>query len=212
MLSALGGLVADIKNDFIRTLYCELTLAVMDDLQVNASELRRDAEGWLAREYGADLPYQLSFSADMRYRGQSFEIDVALQEAWLLAGDLAAVRAAFDAHHTRLFGHHDQHAAIQLINLRLVLSSPTPKPRLSTLAQATDPVAVVREVDAWIDGQWWQVGVVARSALLAGHQLDGPVIITQDDCTTCVPPQMQVDVDRFGNLIITPQTGAHHGN
>ena len=212
VLSALGGLVADIKNDFIRTLYCELTLAVMDDLQVNASELRREAEGWLAREYGADLPYQLSFSADMRYRGQSFEIDVALQEAWLLAGDLAAVRAAFDAHHTRLFGHHDQHAAVQLINLRLVLSSPTPKPRLSTLAQATDPVAVVREVDAWIDGQWWQVGVVARSALLAGHQLDGPVIITQDDCTTCVPPQMQVDVDRFGNLIITPQTGAHHGN
>lgn len=212
VLSALGGLVADVKNDFIRTVYCDLTAAVAEDLKDNSQDLRTEAEGWLAREYGADLPYQLSFSADMRYRGQSFEIDVALQESWLLAGDLAAVRAAFDAHHTRLFGHHDERAAVQLINLRLVLSSPTPKPRLITLAQASGRVTVLSEVDAWIDGQWWQVGVVSRGALLAGHQLSGPVIITQDDCTTCVPPQMQVDVDRFGNLIITPQTGAHHGN
>lgn len=211
VLSALGGLVADVKNDFIRTVYCDL-MAAAEDLKDSSQDLRTEAKGWLAREYGADLPYQLSFSADMRYRGQSFEIDVALQESWLLAGDLAAVRAAFDAHHTRLFGHHDELAAVQLINLRLVLSSPTPKPRLITLAQASGPVTVLSEVDAWIDGQWWQVGVVSRGSLLAGHQLSGPVIIAQDDCTTCVPPQMQVDVDRFGNLIITPQTGAHHGN
>lgn len=212
VLSALGGLVADIKNDFIRTLYCDLTAAVSDRLQQNTQQLRTEAEGWLAREYGADLPYELSFSADMRYRGQSFEIDVVLQESWLLEGDLAAIRSAFDAHHTRLFGHHDEDAAVQLINLRLVLSSPTPKPRLTTLAAAEGPVPVLRQVEAWIDGRWWQVDVVSRAALFAGHQLTGPVIVAQDDCTTCVPPQMQVDVDHFGNLIITPQTGAHHGN
>lgn len=212
VLSALGGLVADIKNDFIRTLYCDLTVAVSDRLQQNAQQLRTEAEAWLAREYGADLPYELSFSADMRYRGQSFEIDVVLQQSWLLEGDLAAIRHAFDAHHTRLFGHHDAEAAVQLINLRLVLSSPTPKPRLTTLAAAEGPVPVLRQVEAWIDGRWWQLDVVSRSALFAGHQLTGPVIIAQDDCTTCVPPQMQVDVDHYGNLIITPQTGAHHGN
>ncbi|HBT13993.1 MAG TPA: hydantoinase, partial [Erwinia persicina] len=74
------------------------------------------------------------------------------------------------------------------------------------------PVPVQQQVEAWIDGRWWQLDVVARSALRAGHQLTGPVIIAQDDCTTCVPPQMQVDVDHYGNLIITPLTGAHHGH
>lgn len=212
VLSALGGLVADIKNDFIRTLYCDLTAAVSDRLLQNTQQLRSEAEAWLAREYGADLPYQLSFSADMRYRGQSFEIDVVLEASWLLEGDLAAIRSAFDVHHSRLFGHHDAGAAVQLINLRLVLSSPTPKPRLTTLAAAEGPVPVLRAVEAWIDGRLWQVNVVSRAALFAGHQLTGPVIVAQDDCTTCVPPQMQVDVDHYGNLIITPQTGAPHGN
>ncbi len=212
VLSALGGLVADIKNDFINTLYCDLTPAVIADLNDASGQLRDEAEGWLQREYGGDLPYRLSFSADMRYRGQSFEIDVALEEEWLRAGNLAAIRQAFDAHHTRLFGHHDEHAAVQLINLRLVLTSPTPKPQMNLLAAAEGPVQVLRQVEAWIDGRWWQVDVVSRSALAAGHQLTGPVIVAQDDCTTCVPPQMQVDVDRFGNLIITPVSGEHHGN
>ncbi|MEJ4044496.1 hydantoinase/oxoprolinase family protein [Erwinia sp. SLM-02] len=212
VLSALGGLVADIKNDFINTLYCDLTPAAINDLHDASGVLRDEAEGWLQREYGGDLPYRLSFSADMRYRGQSFEIDVALEEEWLRAGDLAAIRQAFDAHHTRLFGHHDEHAAVQLINLRLVLSSPTPKPQMKLLAAADGPVLVLRQVEAWIDGRWWQVDVVSRSALAAGHRLTGPVIVAQDDCTTCVPPQMQVDVDRFGNLIITPVSGEHHGN
>ncbi|QUG75270.1 hydantoinase/oxoprolinase family protein [Erwinia sp. E602] len=212
VLAAFGGLVADIKNDFIRTLYCELTPAVSDALRLNAQQLRDEASGWLSREYGPNLPSQFSFSAEMRYRGQSFEIDVVLQESWLLTGDLAAIRSAFDAHHTRLFGHHDAHADVQLINLRLVLSSPTPKPRLPELAGASGPVPVQRQVDAWIDGRWWQVDLVSRSALGAGHRLTGPVIIAQDDCTTCVPPQMQVDVDRYGNLIITPQTGDADGH
>jgi len=101
---------------------------------------------------------------------------------------------------------------VQLINLRLVLSSPTPKPQMNLLAAAVGPAQVLRQVEAWIDGRWWQVDVVSRSALAAGHQLTGPVIVAQDDCTTCVPPQMQVDVDRFGNLIITPVSGEHHGN
>ncbi|MBK0033257.1 hydantoinase/oxoprolinase family protein [Erwinia sp. S43] len=212
VLSALGGLVADIKNDFINTLYCDLNPAASAALHDASGVLRDEAEGWLQREYGGDLPYRLSFSADMRYRGQSFEIDVALEEEWLRAGNLAAIRQAFDAHHTRLFGHHDEHAAVQLINLRLVLSSPTPKPQMNLLAAAEGPVQVLRQVEAWIDGRWWQVDVVSRSALAAGHQLTGPVIVAQDDCTTCVPPQMQVDVDRFGNLIITPVSGEHHGN
>lgn len=212
VLSALGGLVADIKNDFINTLYCDLTPSASAALHDASGVLRDEAEGWLQREYGGDLPYRLSFSADMRYRGQSFEIDVALEEEWLRAGNLAAIRQAFDAHHTRLFGHHDEHAAVQLINLRLVLNSPTPKPQMNLLAAAEGPVQVLRQVEAWIDGRWWQVDVVSRSALAAGHQLTGPVIVAQDDCTTCVPPQMQVDVDCFGNLIITPVSGEHHGN
>lgn len=212
VLSALGGLVADIKNDFIRTLYADIDAALALSLIDHGAALRAEGEGWLDREHGAQLPRTMQFSADMRYRGQSFEIEVPLRQQWLEQGDVQAMRAAFDARHTQLFGHCDASAPVQIITLRLVLSSPTPKPRLNRLPDADQPVVVVKQVQSWIDGQWWSVDVVKRDSLRAGHHFAGPVIVAQDDCTTCVPPAMQVRVDGFGNLLITPLPGAHHGD
>ncbi|MGJ0479578.1 hydantoinase/oxoprolinase family protein [Pantoea agglomerans] len=203
VLSALGGLVADIRNDFIRTLYGDLTPALADTLASEAEALQQRACGWLTQEHGSDMPYSLQFSADMRYRGQSFEIDVPLEASWLTQADFTALHDAFDRQHQQLFGHCDPEAPVQLINLRLVIASPTPKPVINQLAPATEPVPVLKQTRAWIDGDWHQVDIVLRSVLRAGHQLSGPVIIAQDDCTTCVPPGMGVTVDSFGNLLIT---------
>lgn len=204
VLSALGGLVADIRNDFIRTLYSNLDATLADALATEAEGLSQRARGWLCEQHGADMPFTLHYSADMRYRGQSFEIEVALQPEWLAQANVAALHEAFDRQHQLLFGHCDANAPVQIINLRLVIASPTPKPTLNILPDATEPVAVAKRVSAWIDGASHQVDVVVRASLRAGHHLNGPVIIAQDDCTTCVPPQMQVDVDTFGNLLITP--------
>ena len=203
VLSASGGLVADIRNDFIRTLYGDLTPALADTLASEAEALQQRACGWLTQEHGSGMPYSLQFSADMRYHGQSFEIDVPLEASWLTQADFTALHDAFDRQHQQLFGHSDPQAPVQLINLRLVIASPTPKPMINRLATATEPVPVLKQTDAWIDGAWHQVDVVLRTVLLAGHQLRGPVIIAQNDCTTCVPPGMGVTVDSFGNLLIT---------
>jgi len=35
-----------------------------------------------------------------------------------------------------------------------------------------------------------------------GHVLSGPAVITQEDCTTCVPSGFSITVDDYGNLII----------
>lgn len=212
VLSALGGLVADVKNDFIRTLYCDLDAAAGAPLADAAAALLAEGTAWLTDEYGPGLPRRLLFSADMRYRGQSFEIDVVLAKDWLSRRDLAAVRREFDNAHARLFGHCDASAPVQIINLRLVLSSPTPKPHLPSLAPAAGPVAIYRRAEAWLDGKMRTLDVVRRDTLGAGHRLDGPAIVIQDDCTTCVPPSMRVTVDGFGNLIITPQPGERHGD
>jgi len=53
-------------------------------------------------------------------------------------------------------------------------------------------------------GRSWLTAAYHRADLAAGHVLQGPAIIAQDDTTTVVPPHFAVLVDRFGNLIITP--------
>lgn len=202
VLSALGGLVADIRNDFIRTLYSDLDAMLADSLATTSHALSQQAQQWLEREHGA-LPFTLQFSTDMRYRGQSFEIEVPLETDWLNQANIAAIHAAFDSRHQQLFSHSDPAAGVQIINLRLVIVSPTAKPQFRKLAAATGSPHIVKQVDAWIDGQQHRVDLVLRKDLRAGHRLTGPVIVAQDDCTTCVPPEMDIEVDEFGNLLIT---------
>jgi N-methylhydantoinase A len=204
VLSALGGLVADLKNDFIRTLYRDLNTHSLTEMTEAAAQLKDVAEAWLRREHGVDLPYSLQFSADMRYRGQSFEIDVALNPDWLAQGDLDAISQAFNQQHLKLFGHCDARAAMQIINLRLVISSPTSRPDLIKLPHSNAAVIPQSIVSAWVDGAQRDVLVVRRETLLAGQRFTGPAIVSQDDCTTCIPTGMQVEVDTFGNLVITP--------
>ncbi len=204
VLSALGGLVADLKNDFIRTLYRDVSPALSGELKDAAQALGQDATDWLSREHGEGLEHRLSFSSDMRYRGQSFEIEVPLETDWVRQGDLAAIRAAFDAQHECIFGHADKTAPVQMINLRLVITSPTAKPHLSPIATGTGSPSPRGAVACHIDAGSRSVPLYRREDCLAGQSIAGPAIIAQDDSTTCVPPGMRVDVDGFGNLVITP--------
>jgi N-methylhydantoinase A len=139
----------------------------------------------------------------MRYQGQSYEIETELRTEWLVAGDADAIVAAFHQEHRRLFGHADASAAVQMINLRLVISGATPKPQLRQLERAVGPAIPRMTVEAWLDGLKWPVDVYHRADLLADHRFTGPAIIAQDDTTTVVPPGFVVFVDGFGNLVIT---------
>jgi N-methylhydantoinase A len=203
VLSALGGLIADLRNDFLRTLYRPLDAAAAPLIAEGFAALRAEALAWLAGERAATTA--LSYSADCRYRGQSFEVEVTLPEADALAGDVAALAAAFHAAHSAVYGHADAAAAVQVIALRVVGTGPTPKPVLPALAPATGAAEPITLREAWIDGGWRSTPIHDRAALRAGHCLAGPVVITQEDCTTCVPPGYGVTVDSHGILRIRPE-------
>lgn len=203
VVSALGGLIADLKNDFIRTVYCDATRMGVATLAAPFAELERDATHWLREKQGFAGPADLRVSADMRYLGQSYEIETVLQRDWILSTDADAIAAAFHDEHKKLFGHADQEAPIQIVNLRVVISGATPKPTLGLLAPSDTPPAPHMTVEAWFDGHNQAVNVYHRSEMRAGQVFPGPAIIAQDDTTTVVPPGFSVAVDRFGNLVIT---------
>jgi len=202
VLSALGGLIADLKNDFIRTVYCGLDAEALTAMQGVFAELDKRARAWLHEEQGYRGAAEVLLSADMRYRGQSFEIEVPLERAWVDKADLAAVAEAFHRQHEALFGHADRSAAIQTINLRLVIAGRTPKPALPKLKAGSGAPGPVGQATAWIDGGQQTVPLYRRADLLAGQRFAGPAVVMQDDCTTVVTPGATVTVDPYGNLLI----------
>ena len=206
VLSALGGLIADTKNDFVKTIYYDLDAAALDQLRDDARALETAARTWMAGEAGGSddgAPARITVSADMRYKGQSFEIDTPLELAWLQAGDIDALSDAFHREHARLYGHSDPKAKIQVVALRLVIAQVTPKPALRPIEGSEQAPIPDASVKVWMDGALRDASLFHRAKLLAGQQIDGPAVIAQDDCTTCVLPGFNGRVDTYGNLILT---------
>jgi len=202
VLSALGGLIADLKNDFVKTTYYDLTAGTVRSLQDEMHLLEAQARAWLTAEGGDADQAAIHVSADMRYRGQSFEIDTPLKPDWLRDADMAAISDAFHVEHKRLYGHSDDAAPLQVVALRLVITSKTPKPGLREMERATSMTIPSRNVQVWLDGALRSVPLYRRVDLLAGHAFDGPAIVAQDDCTTTVLSGYTVRVDAYGNLDI----------
>jgi len=202
VLSALGGLISDLKNDFIRTVYTGLDVTSAKGMKVEFDNLRVSAIEWLKVDQGYDGPFKITYSADMRYVGQSFEIETPFTEEMVAAGDQTVFAKVFNETHRKVYGHADANASVQVINLRLVISAATPKPELPKLLVAADDAIPERLIDVWLDGAARRIPVYARSKLLAEHQFAGPAVVTQDDCTTCIPSSCLVRVDAYGNLRI----------
>lgn len=200
VLSALGGLIADVKSEFIRTVFLDLDEQALDHVRAGFRDLTLQGLRWLRDEQGYEGEHAVIYSADMRYRGQSFEIETGLDQQAVEGGDAVSVAEAFHRTHERMFGHADRSAAMQIVNLRVVVAGKTPKPSLPKIPSGAGCPAAVRKIDVWIEGSWRTAKLYRRSGMLAGQSFDGPAIVTQDDTTTFIPSGATARVDEFGNL------------
>jgi N-methylhydantoinase A len=201
VVSALGGLVADVKNDFIRTLFITADASDAPRLKQEAEALLAKGTSWLHDEQGFRGRASPAWYADMRYRGQSFEIEVALDDAQVRAADMDGIAGAFHEAHQGIYDFCDRAAQAQIVNLRLVMSGTSIKPYLRPLPEADgsapEPDRMLR---VFFDDAWQEVPLYDRVELRAGHRFAGPCVVAQDDTTACIPPGFAARVDRMGNI------------
>jgi N-methylhydantoinase A len=203
-LCALGALCADVVSDAVRTVHVRVDEPVLAGatLRQHADTLRNELADWLAR-HGTDAgPATFRHAADMRYVGQSYEIEVPIDPASLAPGGAASILSAFHEAHERLYGHADRQAPAEIVNLRVQLRAARPRiPLVEVSADGAAPVArTTRRI--WLDGRPVQARVYDRGALGRGARLVGPAIVEQPDTTVLLPAGHGGEVDRFGNLLI----------
>jgi N-methylhydantoinase A len=202
-MCALGCLVADLRADFVATLWRDCADLSTADLRTAFGSLDAEAMQWL-HDQSVDVEHTyLVRSADMCYVGQSFDVNVPLP------GDLDAISLAdgierFHQRHTSIYGHADPGAAARLMTVRVQVVGVTSKPVLGHIASdggvtRATPDVVTRPVRE--NGRTWQTRVYARASLVAGDVFRGPAIVEQYDTTTYVPDGFEVHVDPWLNLI-----------
>ena len=137
---------------------------------------RPTGTAWLRddQEFTGEAAY--AWFADMRYRGQSFEIEVPLASSLVEAGDMAAIAEAFHRAHEGIYDFCDRDSAVQIMNLRLVVSGSSPKPYLRPLARATSEAPVAEQtLKVFFDGDWHDVPFYRRAALRSASPLLRPL-------------------------------------
>lgn len=208
ILSAAGAVLADLKNDFIRTVLLDLDGRAGPALRAGFAELKAAAFEWLRQEGKFAGEARVELALDMRYAGQAYEIEVPIAEGWVEAEDLGAIRRAFDARHEQVYGHSDPTAPAQVVNLRLVITAPTPKPALVGVEPAeSDEPEPFRWGKVFYGGAERVMPFFRRAGLKAGHRLVGPAVVVGDDCTVCIPAGFSGFVDRWGNIILEDASG-----
>ncbi len=199
ILCADGLLAADLKAEFSRTLPRAGTIDVAEAEAIFAT-LGGQAQAWLDEEGVADDLRRMVKVALMRYFGQGGEIAVEWQ------GTREATEAAFAAEHQALYGF-TLGAAIELVTLRIEatgLTAQQPPIRLP----ASGKVEAYDHVPVHFGGGEVKTPLIDRAALGAGATFDGPVILSQLDTTTLVPPGWSGSVHESGAIILTRTDGA----
>lgn len=209
LFSALGLLYADTSTDFVETLMLALTLEELDQLNTALAGLRSKAEAWFERAGVSPQARRIRVTADLRYLRQNYELNVVLPGTQLGFEDLSLIQSRFHEAHAAAYGHGAPGETIQVVNLRLLAAEELVKPKPHPIQAASGPadVALWDSQSVWFRAGPVQCNVYQRSALEAGHSLDGPAIIQEKESTTLVGPGWHLEVDRFGNLIIENHSG-----
>lgn len=208
LLCALGLLLADYRNDFTQTRITAATSQHWNNIHETFVALENQARAWAARHQLPSAEPDFLRSVQMRYVGQSYHLLV--QTPMISdASDIERLLQSFHRAHTRLYGYAQPHASAEIVDFRVTLTIPVPRPSgpLSWpwVQKGGIKEAYQGERLIWFKEQRQPMGapVYRRELLPAGCSLRGPAVVEQLDSTTLLPPEMEAVVDDNGTIRVT---------
>jgi N-methylhydantoinase A len=202
--SALGMLMADVRHDYVRTVYRPLADADLPALIDIYAELAVSGRKALEAAGMTDEARGESWWMDLRYVGQEFWLQVPVQPGEVQDADVTAITARFHETHNRRFGHAAPEEPVELVNVRLTALGERPKivfPPVST--DGSDPKVDVRPVYFNDPTRPVDCPVYRRERLQPGLKVEGPCVIEEYGSTTILFAGDRLEIAETGELIIS---------
>jgi N-methylhydantoinase A len=195
-LSANGVLTADVVKDQSRTVMLEAGRGVESKLAGIFDEIEKQARGDLHREGFPKNKQRHERSLAVRYKGQSFELQIK-QTGGNIAG------ACHRAHRAR-YGYAQENNVVEIVSARVRSIGVVDKfkgRRLKTVG-AKSFAKPHNSVETVFAQKKIRAGVYRREEIMAGSRLRVPCIVTEYSATTLIPAGCKAMVDTHGNLIV----------
>ncbi|HZB82470.1 MAG TPA: hydantoinase/oxoprolinase family protein [Rubrobacteraceae bacterium] len=187
VLSALGLAISDLRRNYVRPYLTSLEDVDEDEF----GEKFKDMES-SASEDLEDPEY--TRQADLRYRGQSFELTVDAD------GSFEKLEERFHTTHEQRYGYRMDDESVELVNLRLIATVPVEKPEPEEPPAEDEAEPGRREAN--FDGEWQEVPVLDRDRMGKGFEVFGPAIVEFKESTCVVRPGWRGAVDGVGTLAL----------
>ena len=202
LLSALGTLLSDPVQE--RSLTFLLPVLSAEVSAMNAALKRMEEE--CLRLLGLDSrnpDVEVRRSADIRYRGQAFTLEVALPDREVTSDDLSGLSDDFVRQYTDLYSFANPERAIEIVNLRVVVRRSVSKPQFQRVPTREEGGSFpLKRRRAYFGGKEVEAAYVRRDDLFQGDEVEGPAVISELGGTTVVPEGQAARVDGMGNLVI----------
>ncbi len=198
VFSAYGILVSDVQLDYSRTHLVNVTNGGKEAEQVvkeTLNDFLDEAKSELAEQ---DIDFEkatLLPSLDMRYVGQSYEINVGFTT-------VADTLTKFHELHNQLYGYAMPPEDVELVTIRLRALASRKKPEHPKVSVEGAGEPIEQRTVLFEEGHV-NVPVYRRVDLPAYFEHEGAAIIEGSDSTTVVPSGMRFSLDKYGNIVIS---------
>jgi len=209
-LSALGALASDVVRDMNQTVMLNAEKDYAAKLARVFREMKSDARDALRAEGFADPAQRFETKVSLRYRGQSFELELEWEPKVNLTD-------AFHLAHEQRYGYALKENGVEIVSARvrgiglvakLKREAATPrrtKDKTGGNNKASGKLAAPHGTSiVYFTKQRTPVAVYRREELPRGVRLRVPCVVTEYSSTTLVPPGARASLDQEGNLVIEP--------
>ena len=201
--SAFGLLVADTRHDVAKTEIMQLEFSDISDIRRALKPLENEARERLRADGFDNDQIRIEASLDMRYVGQSFELNIMLPAAFT---DTEELMEAFHRAYEQRYSHRDRGSG-EVVAFRVTGFGTVDRPPLPSVLGGNDLAGSVRDKRQVIfNGVSKETTVYWREDLPLNTIFEGPAIIEELGSTTVVPPNFNVSMDPTGSLILDRKT------
>lgn len=202
VLAALGLFAANVEHDQKVTCMQRAIDIVPETLEVTYRGLEQACIARMRNDGFAAGQCRIARLADLRYRGQSTEIEVGVASP-ITRERVADALSDFHTRHRRMYSYGYPDNRVEFVNAKVVVSYAMPKPVFAPddkRKERTGRPYTARE--AYFDTMPVSTNVYRRAELLGGRTYSGPAIVEQADTTLVVPPGQTFDLDAYGNIVV----------
>jgi N-methylhydantoinase A/acetone carboxylase, beta subunit len=193
-LSAVGVLVASVVKDQSRTVMLGCDRESLKGLPRIFKDMEMEGRDVLRSEGFKESKQRHEQSLAMRYRGQSFELEVKQT-----SGDIVN---AFHQTHRERYGYAQGQNSVEIVSIRVRSIGLVEELKEESRVVSRRLVKPHGNVMAYVSGTRARVGVYRREELRPGARLVTPCIVIEYSATTLVTADMKAHLDGFGNLLM----------